>query len=277
MATTVADAYEIVKIEKEYPALLQVGLQYRYKAIYQETIAAVKTRKAIGDLKTISIQEHRPPFLDKVDQWNKFSEYSGGTLVEKCCHYFDLFNFFAESKPVEVFGIGGMDVNFKDFEYQGRSSDILDNAFVSVKYENGVKGMFNLCMFAPLFYEEITMCGDEGRLHASEQEDFITGPVLETKFQLNSGERPSFNAEPHYPELIEQSGHNGATFFEQINFIENMLGNPVDTVTAGVLDGFWSVVVGAAAEQSVKEGRPVKIEKMLKDSGIERDDPILRK
>jgi hypothetical protein len=30
------------------------------------------------------------PFLDKVNQWNKFARFSGNTLVEKCCHYFDL-------------------------------------------------------------------------------------------------------------------------------------------------------------------------------------------
>lgn len=278
MATSLKDAYEIVKIGNNYGSLLQVGLQYRYKAIYQESIAAAKGRKAVGDIKSISIQEHRPPFLDKVGQWNKFSEYSGGTLVEKCCHYFDLFNFFAESKPVEVYAIGDMDVNFRDFEYRGKKSDILDNAFVTVRYENGIKAMFNLCMFAPLFYEEITLCGDEGRLHASEKEDFLAGKSLHTSFQLNSaGSHPSVSSEPHYPEVIEQSGHNGATFFEHMNFIENLEGNPVDTVTADVLDGFWSVVVGAAAELSVKEGAPVKIDEMLKSQEIDPDDPLLQK
>ena len=32
-----------------------------------------------GDkIKTINLSEFRPPFLDKVEQWNKFSEFSGG-------------------------------------------------------------------------------------------------------------------------------------------------------------------------------------------------------
>ena len=45
-----------------------------------------------GDVKMVAIREHRFPFLDKVDNWNRFSRNTGGTLVEKCCHFFDLMN-----------------------------------------------------------------------------------------------------------------------------------------------------------------------------------------
>ena len=38
----------------------------------------------------LSIREHRLPFLQKVDDWNRFNKNTGGTLVEKCCHFFDL-------------------------------------------------------------------------------------------------------------------------------------------------------------------------------------------
>ncbi|NQT57594.1 MAG: Gfo/Idh/MocA family oxidoreductase, partial [Bacteroidetes bacterium] len=151
MATTIDDAYHIMKISEQYPAVFQIGLQYRYKAIYRESVYEALERKSLGDIKQISIQEHRIPFLDKVGQWNKFSEFSGGTLVEKCCHYFDLFNLFAQSKPVRVYASGDQSVNFKEFEKDGKKSDILDNAFVIVEYENGVRANFNLCMFAPLF------------------------------------------------------------------------------------------------------------------------------
>ena len=95
MATTLTDAAKIVRMTQAYPAVLQVGLQYRYKAVYVEAIHEALERKSIGEVKTIHLLEHRIPFLDKVKQWNKFERYSGGTLVEKCCHYFDLINLFA--------------------------------------------------------------------------------------------------------------------------------------------------------------------------------------
>ena len=139
MATTLADALDIMKTAEGYGAVFQLGLQYRYKAIYVEAIHEALERGAVGDIKTVSILEHRVPFLDKVNQWNKFSEYSGGTLVEKCCHYFDLFNLFARAKPASVYAVGSQAVNFTDFTYKGKKSDILDNAFVTVVYENGVR------------------------------------------------------------------------------------------------------------------------------------------
>ena len=123
MATTPADAYNIIRLAADYRAVFQVGLQYRYKANYAEAIYEALVRKAVGNIKMINIYEHRFPFLDKVNQWNKFSKYSGGTLVEKCCHYFDLMNLFAQSRPVTVFATGSMAVNFVEFEYNGQKSD----------------------------------------------------------------------------------------------------------------------------------------------------------
>ena len=44
----------------------------------------------VGTLQMLSIREHRFPFLPKVGDWNRFSRNTGGTMVEKCCHFFDL-------------------------------------------------------------------------------------------------------------------------------------------------------------------------------------------
>lgn len=267
MATTLKDAFEITQIAKDYQAIFQIGLQYRYKSIYVEAIHEALERKALGEIKMVSILEHRIPFLDKVDQWNKFSKYSGGTLVEKCCHYFDLMNLFAESRPVSVYAVGSMAVNFKGFKYNNEKSDIVDNAFVTVTYENGVKTSFNLCMFAPMFYEEIIICGDEGRIKAYENEDFLTLGRPRNHFEIMGGlERPSKVTSPSYSKDIELSGHSGGTYYEHKYFIDNIEGKGTNTAT--VDDGFWSVVVGVAAEESIKTGKVVDVSTLLKEKGI---------
>lgn len=262
MATTVADANAIVAMSKEYSSFIQVGLQYRYKAIYRNAYENLAQLRRIGELRTISISEHRIEFLDKVDQWNKFSRYSGGTLVEKCCHYFDLFNYFSGSKPKAVTAVGRSDTNYRDFQRDGEAADILDSAFVTVEYENGVHGSFSLCMFAPMFHEEITLCGTEGRIHAYETEDFLSKAGLKTGFELRtSNGQPAVSGDLHYPAPIEESGHSGATFFEHHDFIERMLGN--ETSAATVEEGYWSVLVGVAAEIAVKEERKVFIDELI--------------
>ena len=267
MATTLQDAYEITRLANNHEAVFQIGLQYRYKSIYTEAIYESLVRQSIGDIKTISLLEHRFPFLDKVKQWNKFSKYSGGTLVEKCCHYFDLFNLFAQAKPETVYAAGSMAVNFLEFEYDNAKSDILDNALVIVTYENGVRANFNLCMFAPMYYEELILCGDEGRLKAFEHEDFLSEQRSKSHLEIMCGDdRPSRISTPAYPAYIEESGHNGSTYFEHVKFIDNIEGKGTNTATPE--DGFWSVVVGIAAEESIKTGDLVHIDQLLNKHGL---------
>jgi predicted dehydrogenase len=86
--------------------------------------------------------------LDKVGDWNRFTENAIGTLVEKCCHFFDLMNLVLDSEPVRVMASGAQDVNHLDESFGGRTHDILDNAYVIVEYSSGQRGLLDLCMFA---------------------------------------------------------------------------------------------------------------------------------
>lgn len=269
MATNLPDAHEIWQMAHNYSGVLQIGLQYRYKPIYVEALHEAKERRSIGELKTITILEHREPFLDKVRQWNKFSKYSGGTLVEKCCHYFDLFNLFAGARPVSVYASGSQAVNFKDFEYGGEKSDILDNAFVIVEYENGIRANFNLCMFSPMIYEELVLCGDEGRLKASEGTNHQAHSQWSNYLEvICNHDRTSRVMTPSYPHFIEDSGHSGATFYEHFNFVNRLEGQPSSAASAE--EGFWSVVVGVAAEESVRRGTKVMVGELLEENGLGR-------
>ena len=268
IATTVKDAYEIAEIANSYENVFQIGLQYRYKAIYTEAIYEALERKSLGDIKMVNILEHRLPFLDKVGQWNKFTENTGDTLVEKCCHYFDLINLFAGSRPKNVFATGSQAVNFKDYEYEGKQSDILDNAIVIVNYENGVRASFNLCMFAPMFYEELTICGDGGRLKAWENEDFLPESSSGTYLEVMHGDnKPSRRMTPHYPAVIEKTGHHGATYYEHVQFINQIEGRESTAATAN--EGLWSIIVAAAAQESIKQGTLIEINDFLKSEGLD--------
>lgn len=267
MATTLQDAYEIYCLANAYQAILQIGLQYRYKAIYVEAIHHALERQAIGPIKTMSILEHRPPFLDKVQQWNKFSRFSGGTLVEKCCHYFDLFNLFSQGRPTCVYASGSMAVNFKDFNYAGKPADVIDNAFVTINYDNDIRANFNLCMFAPSFHEELILCGEQGRLKTYEQENFLPAATPETHLEIMRGNHaPSFVCTPCYPSNIAKSGHSGATYYEHATFIDNIEGHK--TTSASTAEGLWSVIIGVAAETAIKIGDPVDIHNLLAQHNI---------
>ena len=267
MATTVGDAAGMVRMANSYGSIIQIGLQYRYKSQYVEAFHEALVRKSLGDIKTISMSEHRPPFLDKVGQWNKFNEFSGGTLVEKCCHYFDLINLMAESLPERVFASGGQMVSFKDFEKDGKPSDIDDHAFVLIEYQNGIRANFSLNMFSPDFDEEMIVVGNRGRLVAREKDNYQQQqPAIET-LEVELGENGvSKVSEVTYPKAIHESGHCGSTFFEHQAFVDQLEGKQVAGAT--VEQGFWAVVVASAAQQSIATGEPVRVEDFLKERNL---------
>ena len=263
MATTIEDASEIARLVNGYPSFIQIGLQYRYKAQYVEAIHEALERKTIGDLKTISISEHRPPFLDKVKQWNKFSRYSGGTLIEKCCHYFDLINLFAQSQPKSIYASGGKAFNFIDFSYNGKNSDIDDHAFVVIEYQNGIKANFTLNMFCPDFNEELILCAEKGRIISSEKYSPKNDGYSNARIQIELGEDGSSrDSMVSYPSEIEKSGHHGATFFEHIELIKKLNGEPSNSAT--VIEGLWSVVIAGAAQKSIETGSQIDVDDFLK-------------
>ena len=267
MATTLEHAAAMVSACDNYSAPVQIGLQYRYKAQYVEALHEIAVRKAIGDVKTISLSEYRPPFLDKVSQWNKFSHYSGGTLIEKCCHYFDLMNLIADAKPERVYASGGRAVNFHEFEQEGVASDIDDHAFVIIDYDNGVRGNFTLNMFSHKFTEELIVCGDQGRLLASEVFDIHQRSPCEASISVELGEAgASRSTKVSYASDIEGSGHHGATFCEHEAFMDQLDGVQQSSATA--VEGLWSVIVAAAAQQSIACGEPVIIEQFLETHNI---------
>ena len=252
MCTTVEDCISVVRAQESRSAITWVGLEYRYMAPIAGLLQELRSG-IIGNMKMMSIREHRFPFLVKVDNWNRFSRNTGGTLVEKCCHFFDLMNLAVGSRPVRVMASGGQDVNHLDEVYNGERSDILDNAYVIVEYANGVRTMLDLSMFAEggQHEQEITVVGDKGKLEA-----FVPG-----NGKIFVGDRTSRAVQeidvPTDPDIAHMGFHFGASFIECKRFVDAVLNNTPPEVT--VADGLWSVVIGAAAHKSIDESRPVLI------------------
>ena len=70
-----------------------------------------------------------------------------------------------QARPVRVFATGGQSVNHLDERYDGKTPDILDNAYVVVDFDDDSRGMLDLCMFAEASVneQEIVVTGDVGK------------------------------------------------------------------------------------------------------------------
>jgi len=218
--------------------------------------------KTIGDLKTLTIREHRFPFLKKVKDWNRFEKNTGGTLVEKCCHFFDLMRLIAKSKPINVYASGGQDVNHLDEEYDGKKPDIIDNAYVIVNFENGARSLLELCMFAENsdMQEELVATGNKGKIETSVPSNESGKISSNLRIGMRDGETRLETIEVD-KKILEAGHHHGSTYYEHLAFLNAIKNNSNPEVSLN--DGLIAVAVGEAAEKSIKLKRLVKLEEII--------------
>lgn len=214
----------------------------------------------------LTIREHRFPFLSKVGDWNRFNANTGGTFVEKCCHFFDLMRLIVGAEPTRVMATASQAVNHLDEAYDGRTPDIIDNGYVIVDFDNGARAMLELCMFAEgaRYQEVVSAVGSDGKVEA-----FVPGPtrfwphetlgpppvpLLEVSPRAPKG--PRMLEIPVDPVLLAAGDHNGSTFFQHQKFLELVRGTrPLPDVS--LADGMIAVEMGMAAQKSAETGKAV--------------------
>lgn len=264
LCTTVDHCREVIEAASKRTAPVWVAMEYRYMPPMQRLMREVDAGTA-GDLKMMSIREHRFPFLEKIGDWNRFNSRTGGTLVEKCCHFWDLMRLVLKSDPIRVYASAATDVNHVEERYEGRSPDIIDNAFVVLDFANGSRGMLDLCMFAEGSYwqEVVSVTGPKGRVDAH-----IPGPARfsadgkERSAQIVISNRESKQVVTEDIEVdhavLAAGDHHGSTFYQHQAFLDLVrTGNGKAEVS--LEDGLWSVLVGECAELSWRTGKSVEI------------------
>src|SRR6478609_7630858 len=217
LCTTVADCRRLIELEgRRDPGLITwVGLEYRYMPAAAELIRLVRAG-ATGTPRMVAMREHRFPFLHKVGEWNRLTANTGGTLVEKTCHFFDLMNVIVQERPVRVMASGAQDVNHLDEVVDGRRADMLDNAFVIVDYPGGARAMLDLCMFAEATHhqEELSVVGAAGKVEALLPESTVR---IGRRGQHWIGDVEAYHVED---DRVAHVGlHHGSSYLEHVQLL----------------------------------------------------------
>lgn len=146
--------------------------------------------------------------------------------------------------------------------------DIEDNFSASIMYENGAFGTYSLCAHANYEGEMIWLEGETGRLelqiryfykqydqdihnlHCTQEKS-----LLLYRFGQNEPEKIEI------PEAAPDSGHGGA---DGIIF-HKFFGEEVDPQLPTLEDGIQAVLVGAAVVESIRTGKKIMVQDLLKD------------
>lgn len=270
LCTTLDDCRRIVEVadaaRERFPdRVVWMGLEYRYMPPIRRLMKELDAGN-IGEVRMVAIREHRFPFLVKVGNWNRFSRNTGGTLVEKCCHFFDLMISMTGAAPVRVIASGGQDVNHLDESYDGETPDILDNAYVIVEFDNGSRAMLDLCMFAEATKNEreISVVGTTGKLEALDTESLVR--VGRRTEDIVSGINVVTEERVKATDVKHVGLHHGASYLEHVDFVDAIRAGGTEAVT--VRDGMLSAAIGFAAHRSIETGLPVRLDELSELDGL---------
>lgn len=139
-------AKAIIETQKRTGKEVRVSFNYRY-APHNTKVRELLMDGVIGDVFSV----HFEWFLntshgaDYYRRWHRNKENSGGLLVHKATHHFDLVNFWLDTQPETVFAMGGL--NFygrnnaekrgtKEFYYRCYGSDVAKNDPFYLDMEN---------------------------------------------------------------------------------------------------------------------------------------------
>jgi myo-inositol 2-dehydrogenase / D-chiro-inositol 1-dehydrogenase len=268
LCTRVEDCLDLVQRAEGRKAIVWMAQEYRYMPPVAELVRMAH-EGAVGRIHQVAMREHREPFYPKVGDWNRFTANTGGTLVEKCCHYFNLMDVVLKERPLRVFASGGQRVNHLDERYDGKQPDILDSAYVIIEYPSGARGLLDLCMFAEnsIENEQIIVVGNEGKL-----ESLLPSLTLRHGRREDWGQRANWgdpsgtgrgvSVRRVWDTRIRYAGqHFGASYIEHQKFAQAVReGQPAEVTLE---EGLRSVAVGLAAHQSIAAGRVVAMSEVL--------------
>lgn len=262
--THTAQEARLDKMVADHPSPIWVAMEYRYMPPVQ---AFLDARDSTGGIKMLTIREHRIPFLPKIGDWNRFNKNSGGTLVEKCCHFFDLMRLITGAEPIRVSASAGQITNHLNEIYDGEVPDIWDGGYALFDFDNGARAMLELCMFADgtMWNEEITAVGPKGKIETRIPgpqrfwpPDLGEPPHAELSLYPRSPKRPTTKTVEIDEAILAAGDHHGSTFFQHQKFLDVVRGNGEVEVT--IEDGKRAVKMGLAAQKAAKENVIVNLE-----------------
>ena len=128
---------EILDAVKRTGKTLRVSFNYRY-APHHSQIRKLIMSDVIGDVKQVHFEWYLDTShgADYFRRWHRDKRNSGGLLVHKSTHHFDLVNFWLGTKPKQVFAFGDLmfygrenaeNRGITDFYYRSHGSEFAKN------------------------------------------------------------------------------------------------------------------------------------------------------
>lgn len=233
---SVEETEEALGIVNETGVKLQVGFNRRFDPDFRRVRKLVQNGE-VGNphILRITSRDPQPPSINYIKS-------SGGLFMDMAIHDFDMARYIMGSDVVEVSAIGAVLVD----PAIGDAGDI-DTAVVTLKFANGALGIIENSRQAVYGYDQrLEVFGDKGAVNVDNKR--ATSVEISTVDNV-AKEKPLYFFLERYTQ---------AYIDEVIEFASACLGQSEVSCTG--YDGLQAERIARAAQQSLVEGVPVKLE-----------------
>ena len=266
IVTTEDQTYELANLVKQYgEENIIVGLVLRYSQ-QARSVKNLIENNLIGDVISIEGSEHIVPAHGAffMRNWRRKEKYSGGYMLEKCCHDLDFYSMIAGSRPIKLASFGsrrsfipknlptgsleeytkdrlkGWESEHKVFD---SDADIVDHQVVIIEYENKVVLSFHTNIKVPDEYRRFAVMGSSGMIEGDFVRGFLRAHDENNKIILNEDYGSAFGK--------EIKGHYGADSM-MVKDINNALMNKNVKLPVGVVQCMEVGIVAIKLDESRK-------------------------
>jgi len=236
--------FDLAEIDRALAAVeetgvkLQIGFNRRFDPTFREVHDRVlEGRIGKPHILRITSRDPQPPPIDYV-------KVSGGMFLDMTIHDFDMARYLIGSEVEEIFALGQVLVD----PAIGEAGDI-DTAILTLRFANGAIGTIDNSRQAVYGYDQrVEVFGSAGVISTANQ----------TPHRATYSDRKGVHAALPLHFFIER--YVDSYIAEMEAFVRCVLQDTPPSVSGQ--DGRIPVVMGYAAQKSLREGRPVRLEEI---------------
>lgn len=248
---------------------VMIGLVLRYSR-HMADLRAAMAQDALGKVVSLEANEHIGPYHGAffMRDWRRMVAWSGGFMLEKCCHDIDLYNMVTGSRPARVASFGGrksylpqnaptsnaendiMHVkpsiwNAVDDAFHS-DGDIIDYQTAILQYETGASLAFHTNLNVPDEHRRFCIMGTHGMAEG----DFVRGFLKITRRDGSVFADHDYTKGDH-PATGNHYGADNLMCRDIVAFLRGQ----TDSLPVGIVDAMEAGIAALALDQARIEGR----------------------